>query len=60
MPQSQNTSSKPLITEQPSCPSCTALMRLVEITPEKEGYDRRTFECPKCKHSHIVVVRFWC
>ncbi len=57
MPLSQNAPSNPVV--QPLCPDCGAPMRLTEIVPEKSGYDRRTFECPKCKRSDTVVVKFW-
>jgi hypothetical protein len=35
-------------------------MRLTQIVPEiEDGYDRRSFECPDCRHSEDDVVRFW-
>jgi hypothetical protein len=32
-------------------------MYLARIEPDEPGFDFRTFECPKCKHSESVVVR---
>jgi transcription elongation factor Elf1 len=33
-------------------------MYLAQIEPGRPGFDLRTFECPKCKHSESVVVKF--
>jgi transcription elongation factor Elf1 len=33
-------------------------MMLARIEPDRPGFDRRTFECPACNHSEVVVVAF--
>jgi hypothetical protein len=33
-------------------------MMLTRIAPESPGYDRRTFECPKCEYPEILVVKY--
>jgi predicted RNA-binding Zn-ribbon protein involved in translation (DUF1610 family) len=45
-------------TPERPCPKCGAQMRLAWIEPDKPDYDRRTFECPKCAHEEIVVVKY--
>lgn len=45
------------ITARPECPDCTVPMYLARITPEKPGYDLRTFECPRCQNSLRVPVK---
>jgi ribosomal protein S27AE len=46
------------ITARPECPKCAAQMYLARIDPDEPGFDRRTFECPRCQHVEIAVVRF--
>ncbi len=43
---------------RPTCPKCGARMSLVRIFPDKPGYDQRTFECPRCEHEIIEVVKY--
>ena len=33
-------------------------MWLICIEPEKVGHDKRTFECPRCQHLTVKVVRY--
>ena len=35
--------------QQPICPTCGAMMRLVWIAADNEDPDRNTFECHACK-----------
>jgi hypothetical protein len=42
----------------PECPKCTTPMYLARIEPEKTGFDRRSFECPRCQHVETAVVEF--
>ena len=42
----------------PSCPRCGTRMSLVRIFPDKPGYDRRTYECPRCQHEETEVIQF--
>ena len=41
--------------ERPRCPKCQARMMLARISPGPEGYDSRTFECPRCDHVLTVA-----
>ena len=44
---------------RPSCPKCSETMVLALIEPtEKPGHERRTFECPPCKHAISEVVKY--
>ena len=43
---------------RPQCPECTALMYLTRVAPDKSGFDRRSFECPRCQHVETSVVKF--
>jgi predicted Zn-ribbon and HTH transcriptional regulator len=40
------------------CPKCTTPMYLARIAPDEPGFDRRFFECPRCQHVEITVVKF--
>jgi hypothetical protein len=40
------------------CPECKALMYLARVAPDEPGFDRRSFECPRCQHVETTVVRF--
>lgn len=33
-------------------------MWLSVIEPDEPGYDRRTFECPRCQHNKIEIVKY--
>jgi hypothetical protein len=33
-------------------------MWLTSIEPDKPGHDRRTFECPRCQHLTIKIIRY--
>jgi hypothetical protein len=33
-------------------------MWLMSIEPDEIGYDRRTFECPRCQHLTVKVVKY--
>jgi transcription elongation factor Elf1 len=33
-------------------------MLLSRIEPDKPDQDKRTFECPNCRHAESVVVKF--
>ena len=43
---------------RPPCPACGTQMTLAKIEPDKPNHDKRTFECPKCKHEENVIVKF--
>ena len=58
MPQFEYAPKNPNMYDRPRCPKCTTQMYLAQIEPGEPGFDLRTFECPKCKHSESVVVEF--
>jgi hypothetical protein len=41
----------------PICPRCGTRMLLARIFPDRPGYDRRTYECPRCEYDVIEVVK---
>jgi hypothetical protein len=41
---------------RPPCPKCDTRMLLARIEPEKPGYEKQIFECPKCEHSISTVA----
>ena len=43
---------------RPPCEKCGSSTLLARVEPDEPGYDRRTFECPICNHSHSVIVRY--
>ncbi len=43
---------------RPSCPKCSKTMLLVLIEPDKPDHERRTLECPPCKHAISEVVKY--
>jgi transposase-like protein len=42
--------------QSPRCPKCGAMMSLRIIEPERQGFDLRTFECPKCYDTETFVA----
>ena len=42
----------------PACSTCGKEMWLARIEPDHPDYDKRTFECPKCKNEEVVIVKF--
>ena len=42
-----------------TCEDCGTQMWLVSIEPDdKADHDRRTFECPRCQHVTVEVVKY--
>jgi ribosomal protein S27AE len=58
MSQSHYSPSNPVIIEHPPCPKCATQMFLARIAPNALGYNRQTFECPKCEHSENIIVKY--
>ena len=49
----------PLTISHPCCEICDAQMWLVSIEPDdKPDHDRRTFECPRCQHMTVEVIKY--
>jgi hypothetical protein len=47
-----NDTSRPSLAaiQRPICPKCLTRMSLARIVRGPKGFDRRTFECLKCRH----------
>jgi hypothetical protein len=58
MPLFEYTPTYPNVYDRPRCSKCSAQMYLARIEPSQPGLDLRTFECPACKHSESVVVKY--
>jgi ribosomal protein S27AE len=41
---------------RPVCSKCGAPMWLIRIEPDKFGFARRTFECPRCQNQVTEVI----
>ena len=48
----------PVSVLHPACPECGCYMMLDRVEPDKPEYGKRTFECPRCQHSEIEIVKF--
>jgi hypothetical protein len=40
-----------------ACPKCSTPMVLTQLSPDKPGFDRRIFDCPKCGQQEIKVFK---
>jgi hypothetical protein len=45
--------------KSPRCPKYGAMMLLQIIEPERQGFDSRTFECPKCYGIKTLVASIY-
>jgi hypothetical protein len=44
--------------ERPPCSVCGRTMMLARIEPEKQDFDKRTFECVACNRSETLVIKY--
>jgi hypothetical protein len=44
------------ILARPVCFKCGAPMWLIRIEPDKSGWARRTFDCPRCQNEMTEVI----
>jgi predicted RNA-binding Zn-ribbon protein involved in translation (DUF1610 family) len=42
----------------PNCPACGEQMFLARIEPDRPDHDKRKFECPRCHHEVIEIVKY--
>ena len=42
--------------ERPRCNRCLTRMMLARISPQPDGSEQRTFECPKCEAVETTTV----
>ena len=40
---------------RPLCLKCRAPMWSIRVQPEQAADDKRTFQCPRCVHSHTAM-----
>jgi tRNA(Ile2) C34 agmatinyltransferase TiaS len=41
---------------RPRCPDCNARMTTAGVSAGPEGFERRVFECAKCRHREIKML----
>jgi predicted RNA-binding Zn-ribbon protein involved in translation (DUF1610 family) len=51
MPEANPIPPIPAFTLRLNCPKCSTQMVLTRSEPEKPGFDRLTFDCPRCGHT---------
>jgi predicted RNA-binding Zn-ribbon protein involved in translation (DUF1610 family) len=57
MPFSTTHASSRAILRSP-CPKCGTTTILARVEPDAPGSEKRTFECPNCRHYVSEVVKF--
>jgi hypothetical protein len=58
--QSHERRPRPMAIPRPTCPECKSTeMWIARIEPtDLPGYDRRTYECPRCQCSKVEIVKY--
>jgi len=60
MPEANPIPPIPALTLRLSCPKCSTQMALTRSEPEeKPGFDRLTFDCPRCGHTDSRAFKIW-
>jgi hypothetical protein len=42
--------------QRPRCPQCQARMLTTKVANAPDGFENRTFECPKCHHTETRLL----
>jgi hypothetical protein len=50
------TAAPPQVLTLPPCCKCWGRMVLTHIEKASDGVERRTFECPRCNHTGLILV----